>query len=62
MSALTEKEHIADYSTDGMNSRELLRDVSIPDEVADKAWAVLKRMCPRDADELGQMLGVVAHG
>lgn len=58
MTTLTEKEHIADYGTDGMNSRELLRDVSIPDEVADAAWSTLKRY---GALDLGPMLGVVGR-
>lgn len=58
MTTLTEKEHIADYSRDGMNSRELLRDVTIPDEVADAAWATLKK---HGALDLGPMLGVVGR-
>lgn len=60
MTTLTEKERVADYGTDGMNSRELLRDVTIPDEVADAAWSTIQRACPKDADLICQMLGVSA--
>lgn len=58
MTILTEKQHQADF-VDPLRSSSYMQDVRITDEQADGAWAYLKRHCP-DAQELGQMLGVIA--
>lgn len=58
MSLLTEPGGMR-RSSDGFCSRAILRDVSISDEYADRAWALVRDMCPEDADLIGRMLGII---